>query len=620
MTFRYAANQVFRRWLLISWLDGMRKSALIVTGAGVLLFVLCGLFGMRGVGATEAAVYLAAWMALMLLIVLFQRPSRSSLLALWDERARRQEMFVSALAFEGRTERTPGQEVHLLRASERLREELPELRKHLPLPNCGRAAMPAIVFFALASSGVLVPDVAWEDRDLGNRVGLDEDHLAEALRNERNDLNDMEKLTPEEREKVGELDRKLAETTEKLGSLSGKTPREVLEELEQRALEAEQLAEEMGESLSPGVSSDMIAEMERHADTAPLASALRAGDLNQTAAEAKALAERIASEDLSVEAEKRIRRALRRSLDRANEKDKKTKTFEQVDKSLQHLSKSRQHRAVGEKKESEEARRKAADEFRNLAKHFDTLQKRREARRKLQRFAQQLRNLGAQAVGGKPTQLRRLSKGNQNGKLGNLSQSQRRRLMKRMPFQGLPGRQQPGGNSSQRRRLLGPMPQGSGKGGLSIPIPGTGGNRPGQGMIPGGNGGAPVPGAGQQGNSGAVPGAGQGGLEAGHGSAPYGGQRTKPHEASKTGVVAPMLGEGESRVRATDAGTHREDALRSTHELTIEFLKAEEDALSEEPLPPSRRQQVLRYFRAIRERIGNEEGPAETSGEGDSAP
>jgi hypothetical protein len=37
--------------------------------------------------------------------------------------------------------------------------------------------------------------------------------------------------------------------------------------------------------------------------------------------------------------------------------------------------------------------------------------------------------------------------------------------------------------------------------------------------------------------------------------------------------------------------------------LAADFIRAEEEALSAEPLPLSRREQVLRYFTALRERF-----------------
>ena len=52
---------------------------------------------------------------------------------------------------------------------------------------------------------------------------------------------------------------------------------------------------------------------------------------------------------------------------------------------------------------------------------------------------------------------------------------------------------------------------------------------------------------------------------------------------------------------------------RSARDIAIDFLKVQEEALSSEPLPLSRREHVLRYFTALRKQLetGSEAG-AET--------
>ena len=109
----------------------------------------------------------------------------------------------------------------------------------------------------------------------------------------------------------------------------------------------------------------------------------------------------------------------------------------------------------------------------------------------------------------------------------------------------------------------------------------------------------PVPGAGQQGQ-----GAGVGGLYAGHGSAPYSPSPTSPHKPSTTKTVSvPPAGEGPAQLREIEGQSHGEEAARSRQELAIDFITVQEEALSEEPLPVSRRDQVLRYFTELRRRL-----------------
>ena len=105
-----------------------------------------------------------------------------------------------------------------------------------------------------------------------------------------------------------------------------------------------------------------------------------------------------------------------------------------------------------------------------------------------------------------------------------------------------------------------------------------------------------MPGSGQ--------GAGNGGLTAGHGSAAYGNTKTNPLAATGTGVVnAAVSGEGPSQVRKIEQGMHREETRRNSTELAVEFIKTEEAALADEPLPLSRREQARRYLIALRRQL-----------------
>ena len=134
--------------------------------------------------------------------------------------------------------------------------------------------------------------------------------------------------------------------------------------------------------------------------------------------------------------------------------------------------------------------------------------------------------------------------------------------------------------------------------GMGKPVPGQGAGQ--------GQGNTPVPGTDGQGR-GMVQKAGTGGLYAGRGSAPYGNTATNPLKATSTQVVAPKLGaEGPSETRQVDGSNHPEDAQRQARQLAVQFLKAEEEALHEEPLPLTRREEVLRYFTTLRRRIEDE--------------
>ena len=111
---------------------------------------------------------------------------------------------------------------------------------------------------------------------------------------------------------------------------------------------------------------------------------------------------------------------------------------------------------------------------------------------------------------------------------------------------------------------------------------------------------SPVPGSG---------GGGVGGHFAGRGSAAYGNTATAPLAATQTGQVGAQIGrEGPSMVRNVDRGDHQEGTSRELTNDAIAMVQAEEEALADEPLPLARRQQILRYFTALRRQLVDQSG------------
>lgn len=103
---------------------------------------------------------------------------------------------------------------------------------------------------------------------------------------------------------------------------------------------------------------------------------------------------------------------------------------------------------------------------------------------------------------------------------------------------------------------------------------------------------------------GSSPSGASGGREAGTGRGATHGARTTPHEATRSETVeAPATGSGPSEISVREGTPRAEGGARSAQELAIEFLKAQEEALFAEPLPLSRREQVLKYFTALRQRL-----------------
>ena len=74
--------------------------------------------------------------------------------------------------------------------------------------------------------------------------------------------------------------------------------------------------------------------------------------------------------------------------------------------------------------------------------------------------------------------------------------------------------------------------------------------------------------------------------------------------------------EGSSEMTAREPESRKETSTRSPRDVAIEFLKVQEEALSSEPLPLSRREHVLRYFTALRKQLESQPASAGGSHEG----
>lgn len=94
---------------------------------------------------------------------------------------------------------------------------------------------------------------------------------------------------------------------------------------------------------------------------------------------------------------------------------------------------------------------------------------------------------------------------------------------------------------------------------------------------------------------------------------------TERIQVARQATVKAQLGkEGPSQARAVDPQQHTEQAERSPNTAAAEFLKVQEEALADEPLPASRREQVRRYFNALRRQLS--ENPSENPTESKAQP
>ena len=596
-TFAQAASRATRRLVLVDWCALLARSAAPVFAGAMLLWFVLRRTGVHD-EAWWAAALLVAWLGAVALVAWSRRLAPFDALAAWDRATGRREMFASALFFEQSATATPGAKLHLALAHASLHQERGQLARSFPLRPRVPAWLAPLAFSVFALSGWLRLPISTEDRSLSAAARTQAARVGADLAKRSTVLEPLKGLSEEEKKRLQHLQAQLEEAAKKLDRME--TPRDLLEELERRARATEKLAEQLRTDDLGALSSPLLAELERNADTADLGSALRGEDLGRVAEEARLLAARLGQKKPTLEEEKRLEEALKRALGAMNEKDRRSKVGERLDEAQKQL-------AAGD-------RQRAAQQFGDLADRFDRAAQRQQAQNQLRDLAQSFRGAGGQILGGQ--NLQRLMPSAPAGTMPlpsfQLAPGQSPPGMMPMPGQSaplalfpMPGAPPPG---TPNGMLLFPIP-GSGQipGGQSPPIPGLGlnpGGAPATGAMI-----FPIPGAGGliAGGAGVIPGsgaAGVGGSQAGVGIAPLGGDPTKPLDANSTGVVAPTPGaEGPSELRSVAGQAHREAATRSRTEIAKEFLKVEEAALADEPLPLSRRAQVLLYFTALRQQL-----------------
>ncbi len=573
-TFQAAARRAVRRLLLARCLRLLGATAAPVFLTATALLVAWRLGGGRSSGPLCAGGVVLAWLLATALWAWLQRPTPAGATAAWDARAGRHEAFLSALCFEARPGLDDGERLHLAAQQRKLADGLAGLHRLIPLAVSWMLLLP-VGFLGFSVSGLLVRPLPAEDRALdaeARRRAADE---AGDLDRQSKKLDRLEQLDEKEQEAVEQLKASLDEAAEKLKGLDKETQRDVLTDLERRARQAEKLADSLGAGQACFRSSPMIAELARHAETADLANALRASDLEQTAHEATTIADGLRSPECTIEKHQRLQHALSKALGAADENDRRTLVARRLEPARKHLE--------------ADDRPRAAEEFDRIAEHFMRASQRVEAQRRLRRLAGKLRNAGQRIFGRRLRTMERLPQRlARNADMlprGYWPPGQRPRFHL-PPWMGPLPKDMKIGRGTPRWRLDG------------FPVPGQGG-----GACPGG-GLTPVPGSGNcPGSAGAT----TGGLHAGVGSAPYGKTPTQPFGATSTKVVGPTLGrDGDSEARFVQGRDHREETARSASDIAIQFIRAEEEALAEEPLPLTRREQVLRYFTALRRQLEDE--------------
>jgi hypothetical protein len=337
--FQAASRRVVARLFAANWVRLLGRSAVVVFPAAMLLAVCLGYCGFPWINVFWAIALVATWLGLTCLWAWLRRPSAEAALAYWDEGASRDEMFMSAYCFESLPKVDPGEQLHLNRAAECLHRSLANLSRDLPVPLVHRAWALPLVFLVLVCGLFLLATPAEEPR-MSEPDQARAQEVAETLASQTKLVDKDKGLTPEEEEELEKLEQSVNETAEKLRKLDNETQRDVLAELEERAHEAEELAEAMDAAGEQSLSSEMLEELARHADTTDFASAMQAKDLQKGSEESMKLAERLDHKDLSLEEQKRVEHALDSSLEVATKEDKKGLVGKHLQQAHQDLQKS----------------------------------------------------------------------------------------------------------------------------------------------------------------------------------------------------------------------------------------------------------------------------------------
>lgn len=541
-----------------------------------------------------------AWLIGTLTFAWIRRPGAYPAFALWDSAADRREAFANAWWFEQLPERTSSQAQHVAVHTPALTDALPRLARDLPIqwPKSILAA-PLAALVALIGCWIAGPRVVRELLDDQQQRIAEEQ--ARRLASPDWQKRSLAGLTEPEKQELEQLKQNLQTTAKDLENSAGKDTREVLSQLEKRARDAEKLASRLVADGDSWASDKMIQELRQHADTADLGDAVAAKNAANTAQAADELSAVLKSPQLAAETRQRMNETLAQVRERSATEDR--------------------HRTVGERvlaagdRMSESKPAAAAREFDQLAQRMREMARREQTRKELEKLAQQLRDAGNSITGQSTEGMQQMAAGGQQGEGGQAGQAQQ------VPQSGQPGQSPPAGLA----------PPGLGLNQMAqSPVPGTGSSQqlpmmmaqqPGQGQ--GGQGKpmllAPIPGAkpdeqpsallldqqppkGEPDRSVAI--AGPSGTQPGVGKAEL---NNKPTDARKSGaqgmVAAQSTNEGQSAVRSVEGTARQERAARKTAETAVEFIQSEEEALDDAALPPSRRNQVRRYFTELRKRF-----------------
>ncbi len=644
-----AARAVRGRLAFARFARGLKASHLWIGGTGLLAVLALRRLGEWREGEwIVAGGLVAGWLVVAALVSRMRLPATERALRLLDGRGGWKDCFSSAWEFLNRPDPGEAERLHLSRAGALLPEAVGRIPRLIAPPSLRTVWIAPLlaVGFALLPWGRLAPDA--RDLELTEEMRDAAAGQAAALQRNAENVGDLTGLTEEEKKALEALRAEVDDLAEDLANPGEATAGEMLDSLESRARAAEKLAGALDPFSDAWASEEMLAEMARHPDTADLGLLIKDKAAEGAATESDRLSATLGDDAITAETQDRFTQSLERIAGAATEADRAKPVGERFGNASRKLL-DRQART-------------ASREFEELAKFFREMAEREAARKKLEELAQNLREAGGEITGSELKKMEAASgdpapgdgKGTPEG-LQALDSGNPAAVPPGMPGQALP-MPNPEGAPQGTPGIAQATPQGEGQP-VPVPVPGAapgegeGGNEPSKGEktfsapVPGekgpegqsgsglgmsdqsrdgkGKGGmlsAPIPGmppgeaAPGQGAAASLGAAsssqsGQGGDQAGTGTAAMTDAASETLKATGDAKVVAQAGkEGESTTRAIEGQAKAEQATRSQQEVMADFIAVEEQALDDQALPMSRRQQVLRYFSGIRAQFEKDDG------------
>ncbi len=557
---RAAAFAAQRRLLIGAWLRLQRAATWwILAAVALAVLVRCA-----GVGVPAWVAWaVGGWLLGSAIWVWRGRPSLAAALAAWDRAAGLDDALLNAWDFSQRDDAGRFARAHLDLTLAQMPAWRAELSRILPLRVPPLGLIAPLAALLLVGSGTLTPVAGGVPLDRAARERLAAQAAEVARAAER--LPDAA-LDQAEKAKLEELRKRIREAQEKAKEEGLGRP-EALRELDQLARRAEELAALLNDTQA--ASAALLAELERHADTAELAAALKAADLIKAATEADALAKQLDRQDLTLDEQRRLAQALERAA-ASGDRSPTGQAIAAANAALQ----ANDHRAAGAS-------------FQKLGAQLARAGQRQLAGRQVGALADRLRASGGRMLApAAPGDARTLT-------LSNLPPL-------RIPPSARAGQQPPPGGVA--RRAVGNPPPGGHA--ANIPVPGSApaAGAAGAAGASGADGGIPVPGTGMA-AAGLALASVPGGSRAGHGHSDANQAPTTARAATATSTVDAAKGNGESEQRQVAGQAHQEGSALAAEATPLALVDAEERALDADPLPAARREQVKAYFSLLRRQL-----------------